>query len=330
MYMIKRLLTIAAAALLGCALTFPAYAETISGKLETADSDSIDGWAWDSEDFNHIVDVELQIIPEGAQEAVKTLTAKANNYREDLHVTIKDGWHGFSCAVEWNTIEGDAFTITAYVVTEKSRTKLPEMITYKKIQLVAPMLNAESAKPETAASAAVSEITAESTPAEPATTPEPGTASVTSADEPGANTSASAANTSATAAEASASTSSTIRAKSSGKNTEYGPGTVGPGYASGKKGDSLGIFKTTGYCSCHSCSDGHDLTYSGTAPKANHTIAADTAKLPLGTRVMIDDIIYTVEDIGSSVSGNKIDIFYSSHQEAWNHGIQEKEVFLVK
>ncbi len=44
---------------------------------------------------------------------------------------------------------------------------------------------------------------------------------------------------------------------------------------------------------------------------------------------MIDGIIYTVEDIGSSVVGRKIDIYYNTHEEASDHGMQEKEVFAV-
>ena len=323
MHISKHLLTIATAAFLGTALTVPAYAETISGRLESADSDSIDGWAWDSEDFNHIVNVELQITPEGASEAVKTLTTKADNYREDLHVSIKDGWHGFSCAVDWDTIEGDSFSITAYVVTEESRTKLEETITYKKIQLVEPISNGDAATVEAAAPVTAAETSTGSAPAEPGTTSEPGTASVTEADGPGAASAAK-------PEEASDKTAANAKTASSNKKTEYGPGMIGPGQSSGKKGASLGIFKTTGYCNCRSCSGGHNLTYSGTVPKANHTISADISKFPIGTRLMIGDIIYTVEDIGSSIYGNKIDIFYASHQEAWNHGTQEAEVFLVE
>ena len=44
---------------------------------------------------------------------------------------------------------------------------------------------------------------------------------------------------------------------------------------------------------------------------------------------MINDIIYTVEDIGSSVIGNKLDIFYATHQEAEDHGVRQVEVFAV-
>jgi len=44
---------------------------------------------------------------------------------------------------------------------------------------------------------------------------------------------------------------------------------------------------------------------------------------------MIDDIVYTVEDIGSGVKGNKVDIFFASRAEALNFGRQTKEIFTV-
>lgn len=93
---------------------------------------------------------------------------------------------------------------------------------------------------------------------------------------------------------------------------------------------SLGIFTTSGYCGCEQCSKGYGLTYSGTVPQANHTISADLSLLPIGTRVQIGGVIYTVEDKGSSVNGNEIDIFYSDHNAAQAHGLQQQEVFLVQ
>lgn len=96
-----------------------------------------------------------------------------------------------------------------------------------------------------------------------------------------------------------------------------------------KKGESLGIFTTTGYCGCSKCSGGNGLTYSGTVPAPNHTISADISVLPLGTKVMIGDTVYTVEDIGSGVDGHKVDIFFGSHQEALAHGVKKQEVFQV-
>ncbi len=94
---------------------------------------------------------------------------------------------------------------------------------------------------------------------------------------------------------------------------------------SGRKGQSLGMFITTGYSS----SEESTLTCSGTIPKARHTIAADLSLFPVGTKLMLNDIIYTVEDCGSAVIGKHIDIFYDTEEEASSHGKKTEEVFSV-
>lgn len=99
---------------------------------------------------------------------------------------------------------------------------------------------------------------------------------------------------------------------------------AGPVY---EKGASLGLFSATAYCPSKSGKIGR--TYSGTIPKAGHTLSADITLLPIGTKVMIDDVVYTVEDTGSSIKGNKIDIFFGSREEALNFGRQTKELFAV-
>lgn len=94
---------------------------------------------------------------------------------------------------------------------------------------------------------------------------------------------------------------------------------------------SLGEFVITGYCSCEICCEAigdQRLTFSETKPKANHTIAADITVLPLGTQLQIDGIIYTVEDTGSSIIGNRLDIYFDTHEEATLYGRRNKEVFL--
>lgn len=105
-----------------------------------------------------------------------------------------------------------------------------------------------------------------------------------------------------------------------GRSTEEGYVDAGPGAKKKEEPPvssetSLGRFTITGYCGCEKCSNGHGLTYSGTIPTPNHTISADLDLFPLGTRLKIDGIVYTVEDKGSSVKGNILDIFYSSHEE---------------
>lgn len=98
----------------------------------------------------------------------------------------------------------------------------------------------------------------------------------------------------------------------------------------GEQGEYLGEFTASGYCSCSKCSGGHNRTYSGTVPKSKHTIAADINTYPIGTKLMIDGVVYTVEDIGSGVKGNRLDIFFDTHEEALNFGLKKVKVYSVK
>lgn len=96
------------------------------------------------------------------------------------------------------------------------------------------------------------------------------------------------------------------------------------------RGAYLGKFKTTAYCGCKHCSAGSGLTYSGTVPKENHTISADIKLFPLGTKLMIGDTIYTVEDIGGSVVGNVLDLYFDNHRDALNYGVRTVDVYAVQ
>ncbi len=94
---------------------------------------------------------------------------------------------------------------------------------------------------------------------------------------------------------------------------------------------SIGLFKTTGYCSCYKCSKGWGKrTSTGTIARSNHTIAVDPRVIPYGTQVMINGIIYTAEDKGSSVKGNHIDIYFDTHSQGIQHGCRMQEVFLIQ
>lgn len=120
--------------------------------------------------------------------------------------------------------------------------------------------------------------------------------------------------------------------KASGQDSG-GPGsastTVKKETENDRKGVSLGIFTTTGYCPGECCGGSSGMTYSGTIPQASHTLSADLNKFPIGTKLMINDIVYTVEDMGSSVRGDWLDIFYDTHEEAVEHGMKKEEVFTV-
>lgn len=92
----------------------------------------------------------------------------------------------------------------------------------------------------------------------------------------------------------------------------------------------LGDWIITAYCSCEICCGSYSSGYtaSGTLATAGRTISCNS--LPIGTQVMIDGNVYTVEDTGWSPYGeNWIDIFFDSHDEALAFGMQMKEVYLV-
>lgn len=93
---------------------------------------------------------------------------------------------------------------------------------------------------------------------------------------------------------------------------------------------SLGVFKTTGYCSCRKCSGSWgERTASGARVQERHTVAVDPRRIPYGTKLLINGITYTAEDCGSGVKGKHIDIYYGNHRTAQAHGLQRAEVFMV-
>ena len=91
----------------------------------------------------------------------------------------------------------------------------------------------------------------------------------------------------------------------------------------------LGEFMLTAYCPCRECSDEYgDMTATGVRAKAEHTIAVDTDVIPYGCEVIIGDKVYWAEDCGAKVNGKHIDIYFESHKEAENFGVQYADVLL--
>ena len=88
----------------------------------------------------------------------------------------------------------------------------------------------------------------------------------------------------------------------------------------------LGRFRLTGYWPCVQCcgkSDG--ITASGTKATAGRTVAM--GGVPLGTKLLINGVVYTVEDRGTSYS--HVDIFFNTHGEALQFGSRYADVYLV-
>ena len=93
----------------------------------------------------------------------------------------------------------------------------------------------------------------------------------------------------------------------------------------------LGEFKITAYCPCPLCcgewADG--LTYTETVATEGRTIAVDPDIIPLGSIVEINGEKYVAEDIGGAIKENRIDIFFSKHEDALKWGVQNHEIFLL-
>ena len=82
------------------------------------------------------------------------------------------------------------------------------------------------------------------------------------------------------------------------------------------------IYKITAYCPCSKCcGKSNGITASGTKAKAGRTVAA-SSKFAMGTKLNINGHIYTVEDRGGAINGNKIDIFVNTHAEALAWGVR--------
>lgn len=86
----------------------------------------------------------------------------------------------------------------------------------------------------------------------------------------------------------------------------------------------------TAYCPCEECSGGYGRrTSTGKIAKECRTIAVDPKVIPYGTAVIIDGNTYIAEDCGGAIKGNKIDIFFNSHEEVEKFGKQVKEIVIL-
>ena len=95
-------------------------------------------------------------------------------------------------------------------------------------------------------------------------------------------------------------------------------------------GDSLGNVVTSAYCPCAVCCGqwAGDPTASGVYPTANRTLAVDANNpfVPIGTKIKMNGITYTVEDTGNFAQyGVQFDVYHNDHASAliWGHRTYE-------
>ena len=95
-----------------------------------------------------------------------------------------------------------------------------------------------------------------------------------------------------------------------------------------------GSFSCTAYCAeeyAHIYGEGHGITSSGAKVQPGVTVAADTSILPYGTVVYIEGVgLRVVQDTGSAVVGNKLDVAVNTHAEALSwYGWGSRRVWIV-
>ncbi len=87
----------------------------------------------------------------------------------------------------------------------------------------------------------------------------------------------------------------------------------------------------TAYCPCAQCcgewSDG--ITASGTTALEGRTIAVDPSAIPLGSDILINGSWCVAEDTGGAIKGDRIDIYFDSHDEALAFGVQEITIGII-
>lgn len=88
------------------------------------------------------------------------------------------------------------------------------------------------------------------------------------------------------------------------------------------------IVTVTAYCPCKKCCGEYANGYTATGAKATQgvTIATDPDVLPMGTEIELDGHTYTVQDTGGAIAGNRLDLYFDSHEDALRWGVQEKTV----
>ena len=94
----------------------------------------------------------------------------------------------------------------------------------------------------------------------------------------------------------------------------------------------LGTFRITGYCACEICcgNSADGITATGTKATAGRTIAIDEDVIPFGSKVIINGHTYTAEDNAvNAITGNQVVIFFDTHEEAAEFGIQYADVTLL-
>lgn len=105
---------------------------------------------------------------------------------------------------------------------------------------------------------------------------------------------------------------------------------VSRGSAAPAGGKEMYVNSTAYTASCNGCSGN---TATGINLKANpnvKVIAVDPSVIPLGTKVYVEGYGYAVAaDTGSAIKGNKIDVFFANHSDAYRWGRKSVKIKIL-
>ena len=87
----------------------------------------------------------------------------------------------------------------------------------------------------------------------------------------------------------------------------------------------------TAYCPCKECSEGYGIqTSTGAIATAGRTVAVDPTVIPYGSKVIINGHCYIAEDCGGAIKGNRIDLFFDTHEEVIEWGKKNLSILVSK
>ncbi len=99
-----------------------------------------------------------------------------------------------------------------------------------------------------------------------------------------------------------------------------------------EQGTYLGTYLLTAYCPCEICcgqwsNTENPVTASGNPAVEGVTIAAPS-EFAFGTELVINGHTYVVQDRGSAITGNHLDVYFSTHEKALNFAMGYYDVYM--
>lgn len=119
--------------------------------------------------------------------------------------------------------------------------------------------------------------------------------------------------------------------KSAVKVAEKPASTVSRGTSDSSRTGKVITMVATAYDGCYECNKPYYgyPSYIG-LPLAHGIVAVDPNVIPMGTRLYVEGYGDAIAaDQGNAIKGNRIDLFFDSHQEALNYGMKTVKVTLL-